>query len=133
MVFHRARSKTLLAPAWPVPPPSHRVGAALCPQPGLGQALQEKGHSWKGCLCLGCPAATFGWDHLSRYWLLSWCWTSPVRGCKLLLAPSWGGCAQVMHANLYANRSCLWTQKSARTHQSKYGLPQPPFFHPPKE
>lgn len=66
VAFHRAKSKTLLARAWPIPPPSHQVGAAPCPQPGLGQAPQEKGDLWKRSICLGCPAATFGWDHLSR-------------------------------------------------------------------
>lgn len=43
VAFRRAKSETLLACAWPVPPPpSHGVGAAPCPQSVLGWALQKK-------------------------------------------------------------------------------------------
>lgn len=119
---------------WHVPGPSHPIppcGGCSVPQPGLGRALQEKEHSWKRRLCVGCPAATFGWDHPSRVLALELDQAS--QGWQTAPVPSWGGCAHVMHANVYANRACLWTQENTRTHQNKYGLPQPPFFQSPKE
>lgn len=129
MVFHRAKSEIPLACAWSIPP---------CGGCSVPPAWAETGSAGKGGLMENVPLPGVLCRRVwvgspLQGWLLSRSWNSPARAGKVLLVPSWNGCADVMHANLYANMGCLWTQKNTRTHQNKEGLPQPPFFHPLKE
>lgn len=111
-----------------VPNPKHSGTLLAHPHP------QGKGHSWNRPMgCLGCPAAQLGWDHLSGVLLWSCSGPSPVRGPKVLLVPGGVGTVCSWSADLHADTSCLWTHKNTSTQHNKYGLPQPPFFHPAKE